>query len=297
MKRTLLITFLISFIALHLLLYANEKPLSPFGISGPSYSHMYKSPDKWIQGEKHLQLFKTTGAEWARQDFWWGLVEPEKDKWTWEHTDKAMQSYKNHNVNLLAILCYGSNWYKDAPVTDEERKNFGEFVFNMVNRYKDICKHWEIWNEPNILPFWSPKPNAKDYTELLKISYTQAKKADPKCVIVGGVLAGADYEFLEQMYQNGVKGYFDVLSYHTYGNNPKEEDLIADVKKLKTVMKTHNDIKPIWCTETGIYTGPAGVTEQQQAEKTIKETTTLISMVLIKSFNLHSKIGLQMQML
>ena len=258
-------------------LYANTEPLSPFGIMGPPYSHMNKSPDKWLRGEEHLQLFETTGVKWARQDFWWGLVEPEKGKWEWEHTDKAMQAYKNHNINLLAILCYGSNWFKDAPATEEEKKYFGEFVFNMVNRYKDICKHWEIWNEPNILPFWSPKPNVKDYTELLKISYTQAKKADPKCIIVGGTLAGADYEFLSEMYKYGAKGYFDVLSYHTYGNDPKEEDLIADVEKLKTVMKVNNDIKSIWCTETGIYTGPAGVTEQQQAERIVKSTITLIS--------------------
>ena len=121
--------------------YAEKKPLSPFGIMGFSYSHNYYTKDKWEQGDKHLGLLETTGAKWARQDFWWGIVEPEKDKWEWEHTDKAMQSYKKHNIKPLAILCYGSEWYKNAPDTMEEKENYSEYVYNMVDRYKDICKH------------------------------------------------------------------------------------------------------------------------------------------------------------
>ncbi len=274
-----------------LFIHADDQPLSPFGIMGFSYSHAYAAGSNtvWKDSESHLTLFETTGAEWARQDFWWSIVEPEKDTWNWEYFDKAMQSYKKHDINLLAILCYGSNWYKDAPVTAEEQTEFGEYVFKMVSRYKDICTHWEIWNEPNILPFWAPKPRAKDYVELLKISYTQAKRADPDCVVIGGVFAGADDYFLSEMYTHGAKGYFDVLSYHTYGNEPKEEDLIAQVEDLKRVMRQNNDMKPIWCTETGIFTGPGGVTEQEQAERSVKETITLISAGVEKVFQLTLK--------
>jgi hypothetical protein len=262
--------------------------LEPFGIGGVAYSHAKASGSKTVfkDAEAHLTLFNTTGAKWARQDFWWGLIEPEKGKWEWEYFDKAMESYKRHDLNLLAILCYGSAWYTDAPVTRSERKLFGRYVYNMVKRYKDTCKYWEIWNEPNILPFWSPKPRAEDYAALLKVAYKQAKKADPECIVVGGVFAGPDSRFLDEMYQHGVKGYFDILSFHTYGQDPREDIRIQGVEDLRNVMKKYDDEKPIWCTETGVFTGAGGADQETQAKLVVKSTITLLSADVEKVFQL-----------
>jgi hypothetical protein len=255
-------------------------PLSPnpFAIMGPPYSHMAKGPNPLEQGEKHLQLLELTGARWTRNDFWWDVVQPAKDVWDFAYFDKAIKSYEKHRMNLLLILCYGSAWKGHAPDSEEEIQLFGEYVYRMVDRYNYWVKHWEIWNEPNILPFWSPKPNVEHYTRLLQVSYQRAKEADPDCVIVGGSMAGADADFLRAMYENGAKGYFDALSYHTYGNNPTEESQQKEMDILRAVMQEFNDHKPIWLTETGIYTGPAGVPEHIQAERMVKSSVRWVGL-------------------
>jgi hypothetical protein len=262
---------------------------SPFGLMGFPYSHAHNDPASLQKAEDFMQLYKLTGARWDRRDFWWSVVQPDRDTWNWEYFDAAMQDFRAANVNLVVILCYGSAWTGHAPDTEEEMQLFGEYVYRMVDRYKGHVKHWEVWNEPNILPFWAPKPNVANYTRLLQISYQRAKEADPDCVILGGAMAGADLPFLRGMYENGAKGYFDELSFHSYGNNPTEESIAREMDGLKGVMAEYGDQKPIWLTETGIYTGPAGVTEQLQAERSVKESLIYISHGLERIFQLTLK--------
>jgi len=262
---------------------------NPFGLMGFPYSHARSDPQVFEKAADHMALYRLTGARWDRRDFWWGIVQPEPERWEWEYFDRAMEDFRRNQVNLVVILCYGSAWAKEAPATEEEMQRFGEYVFRMVDRYKGWVKHWEIWNEPNILPFWSPKPNVAHYARLLQIAYERAKQADPDCTILGGALAGADERFLRGMYEHGARGYFDALSYHTYGNHPTEETQRDEINCLRRVMQEYNDDKPLWLTETGIYTGPAGVSEALQAERTVKSEIRWVAMGIERIFQLTLK--------
>ncbi|MDK2971547.1 MAG: hypothetical protein PWP23_1302 [Candidatus Sumerlaeota bacterium] len=266
-----------------------EASPNPFGIMGFQYSHAKPDPAALQEADAFMDLYLLTGSRWDRRDLWWGLVQPEPDRWEWDYFDAAVQDFRDANVNPVIILCYGSAWKQDAPATEEEIQQFGEYVYRMVDRYKDHVKHWEIWNEPNILPFWAPKPNVAHYTRLLQVSYERAKQADPDCVILGGALAGADERFVRGMYANGAKGYFDVLSYHTYGNDPTEARQRREIDILRRIMRENDDEKPLWITETGIYTGPAGVTEAQQAERMIRSEVLWVSHGVERVFQLTLK--------
>ena len=50
-----------------------------------------------------------------------------------------------------------------------------------VNRYKGSVAAIQVWNEPNLRGEWvTGNPvNAAEYTDLLKVAYTSAKKATP----------------------------------------------------------------------------------------------------------------------
>ena len=266
----------------------------PYGLMGFPYSHAKNDPQVFEKAEAHFQLYELTGARWDRRDFWWGIAQPDLETWEWDYFDRAMKDFQDHRVNLVVILCYGSAWYKDAPATEDEMQRFGEYVYRMVDRYKGWVKHWEVWNEPNILPFWAPKPNVMHYTRLLQIAYQRAKQADPECTVLGGALAGADADFLRGMYRNGARGCFDALSYHTYGNNPTEESQRKEIEGLRGVMKEFGDDKPLWLTETGIYTGPAGVSESLQAERTVKSEIRWVAMGVQKVEDSYSDYAIAM---
>ena len=68
--------------------------------------------------------------------------------------------------------------------------------------------------------------DAKAYTEMLKVSYTEIKKIDPNAIVVSAGLsptteqsdrAISDTVFLKDMYANGAKAYFDMLGVHASG--------------------------------------------------------------------------------
>lgn len=269
---------------------AAARKASPFGIHGPTYSHwlVEQRPHLWLEGEAHLNVLVGTETGWARQDFWWGLCEPERDRFVWEDFDRAVAAYEQHGLNLMAILCYASAWSGDgAPQTDDERERFANYVFHIVDRYKGRVAAWEIWNEPNIMPFWMPRPDPELYAKLLQAAYTAAKKADPNCIIVGGALAGPDHEFLRGMYAAGVKGHFDVFSYHNYGQQMELETEWPAVEKLRAVMAEFGDTdKPIWHTETGFFTGPVGLSDVEQAARIVRYSVGLLALGIERTFQL-----------
>jgi len=265
-------------------------PDTPFGMHGPTFSHWLEAgrANQWEEGDAFLAVWVGSGATWARQDFWWSLCEPRPGEFVWDGFDRAIDAYERAGVNVFAILCYGSAWSKGtSPQTDEDRAAFGRYVYELVRRYKGRVGAWEVWNEPNIQPFWEPRPDPELYTKLLKTAYENAKKADPNCVVVGGALAGPDLKFLEGMYAHGAKDYMDVLSYHNYG---QESDMLVEwpaLKAVREVMKKHGDAeKPIWQTETGFYTGPVGLSEHDQASRIVRYSVGLLAMGLQKTFQL-----------
>ncbi len=256
---------------------------------GFPYSHAAKDPEAAGKAGEFLDLYILSGARWDRRDFWWSVAEPEPGTWEWETFDRAIDDFREDNISAVVILCYGSAWKGHAPETAEEIAAFGEYAFQLVSRYKEHVRHWEVWNEPNILPFWSPKPDPVVYTQLLREAHRRIKEADPEAVVIAGALAGADDRFLRAMFENGAAGHFDALSYHTYGNNPTAEGQRHEVEALREVMEEYNHVRPLWLTETGIYTGPAGVGDQIQAERIVKSSVRWVALGMERVFQLTLK--------
>src|SRR5688572_16879462 len=260
-----------------LVAFAQNASASPFGINGCSWSHLGMNTEKFDRetGLKRLKTIKEAGIKWDRCDFWWGRIEPEKGKFVWRDVDWVVEQYVKHDVQLMPILCYGSAWQKsDAPVTDEERALYAQYVYETVKRYKKHVHVWEIWNEPNITPFWAPNPDVKEYAKLLKVAYEAAKRADPNCTVVGAATAGTDLAFIEGLLLHGGGEYMDVVSIHPYQGDlgslsPDKGGLADQIRGVQKLLADHGYRKPIWLTEIGHRTtgthGHTSVTEEQQA--------------------------------
>lgn len=234
-----------------------------FCMNGITPFHHYVSTDPkekealWETLDKRLKRAKEIGVRSMRVDLWWGVVEPEKGRFAWELPDRVIDEIVKAGLEPFPIFCYASAWSGDvSPDTDAERELFGRYVHETVKRYKDRVRVWEVWNEPNITPFWSPRPDAELYFELLKVAYTQAKAADPTCVIVGLCTAGPDYPFIEKVYQQGGSAYLDALSFHHYDDRRDEAVLEEEIREIRRIMQRWGDgHKPLLITELGLLTG------------------------------------------
>ena len=248
---------------------------SPFAINGTKIAHSSK-----MEVKKNFKLLKEVGAKWDRSDLWWHKIEPVNGKFDFAFSDYIVSEFEKHGVSLLPILDYGAAWFDNCagPITEKERKEFANYVYKVVKRYPQIT-YWEVWNEPNLKMFWKHTPNAKLYAELLKTTAEAARKANPNVKLVGGVLAGAQWDYIEDMYLAKAKDYFDVFSYHYYRANMPDEEVETEILKVKAMMSRFGDgEKPVWISEMGVSSHPKhGVDYNTQAAYLVRNYIVALS--------------------
>lgn len=226
---------------------------SPFGMNGLKMAHNQKNPNIWADMERVSKLMKDAGMHWDRLELWWHVVEPEKGRFDWTFADQVAKFYKDHGMNACVILCYSSAWSKGTPpATQEEREAYANYVYQVVSRYKDTFKVWEVWNEPNIPTFW-PKPNVKDYTLMLQEAYKAAKKADPDCMVLAAATSGPDLGYIQGIHDNGGWDSFDGISIHPYSmaGGPMYQRLDKMLRMTQSQIAGYGSPKPLWITEMG----------------------------------------------
>lgn len=262
------------------------RPVAPhlFGMNGiePFHNHAALPADRqeaaWEELRERLRLMKELGITTVRVDLWWASMNQRRGgTFDFSVADRAMDLIVAAGLEPYPILCYNAAWSPDrSPDSAEEREHFGQYVFETVERYRDRVRVWEVWNEPDLTPFWVPTPDARLYAELLKVAYRRAKEADPDCTVVGMCMSRADTDFLELAYRTGVAGSFDALSFHHYDSTEDEAVLENEVRRLRRVMERYGDgDKPILITELGLSTGRSDLvremTQREQAAWIMKK--------------------------
>lgn len=233
-----------------------------FGINGVTYLHYRNSPEATATAERRMALMKRIGVATDRGDLWWSVVETERGRWDWRHTDWLFDFFQRHQTGFLPILAYNEAGAKHSPASPEEWKRFADYARRAVERYKDrgVAVGWEVWNEPNIPTFWQPAPDADKYAALLKETYRAIKQADPRTTVVGGAINMADVNFLEELARRGALDAMDVLSFHPYSlaDGPEQMHLQRQIRNFRTVLARHGKARlPVWITEIGWHSNPA----------------------------------------
>jgi hypothetical protein len=258
---------------------------------------------------KTLQMAREAGIVWAKQQFPWEEIQPREPKagedrersYAWEKTDRLVALFQEYGFEVIARLDRPPDWAQGSisggqgPVADP--KAYGDFVQAFVSRYKGRIRYIQIWNEPNLWYEWgNRKPSPKEYVDLLRMAYQRAREADPNVYVLSAPLALTtersdrampETEFLEQMYQNGARDYFDILSANAFGfgwppDDPPSPDKLnfMRVTAQRDVMVRNGDAnKAVWFNEFGWNASPEGysndwyvwqrVSEPNQAQYTV----------------------------
>ncbi len=221
-------------------------------------------------------LLQNNQLKWAREQFDWDTIESTDGSYDFSGYDTVVQAYSDAHVNVLGLLTYSSEWASSS--SDPEQYYFAppdtdaweDYIWNVVDHYKDDIHHWEIWNEPNIENFWTG--DRETYAELLQSAYTQIKSADPDATVIIGGTSGADTDFLHDLHEYyGDAQPFDMVAIHPYrniGSNftyaPEQtadqlDSLLTDLRRTRrTVDYCWGDDVKIWITEFGWSTSETG---------------------------------------
>ena len=274
--------------------------INPFGVN--VFLNEEVEPAK---REQTVKLAAEAGFHWLRQEFPWQDIEihakgdfedrrnpPAKS--AWDKYDQIVDLADKYGMELIVRVSTPPAWSRAegeavgpfAPPDNYE--DFGDFVYQLVSRYKGRIRYYQLWNEPNIYPEWGNYPiSPEDYTRLLKIGATRAREADPNAVIIAGALASTialqpdaappnnalnDLLFLQRMYDAGAAPYFDIMAMQAYGlwSGPTDRRMQPRVMNfgrpqfVRDLMVANGDAnKPIWISEMAWNAVPDEVADKR----------------------------------
>ena len=225
-----------------------------------------------------LREIKAAGGRFVRTDFTMSSVQPTSSQsFNWDQLETKVAAASAQGLQVLGILDYSPQWNaypgciagSHNACAPADPAAFASFAAAAAAHFPQV-RYWEIWNEPNLIRFWSPSPSSTDYAIMLNAAYAAIKAIAPHDVVVAGALSRAGdvpgvqiapTTFVTSMYAN--RAQFDILSLHPY-TYPFSPDTAnsgngwLDVAAIRATMVANGDsAKKIWITELGAPTcGP-----------------------------------------
>ncbi len=171
-----------------------------------------------------LELLAQGGFRFVRMDLFWVAVEFARGRYDFSAYDQLLAALEPRGIRAILILDYSHPFYEQGQhvLTEEGREAFARFAEAAAARYRGRGVIWEIWNEPNIEPFWSPQPSVEAYLALAEVTARAIRRADPEATIVAPAVSGVDLGFLEACFAGGLLEVIDGVTVHPYRSEPPE---------------------------------------------------------------------------
>lgn len=203
----------------------------------------------------------------------------------WGYTDQIVQQTALNGIDLIPMIYGAPPWVSEklnrTVLKGEPKRAWDELLVALVQRYGPggtfwqeneytpyrPLRVWQIWNEPNSITWWGPKPSPGEYAKVLVRSANVIHSVDPEAQIMSaGIVARPTNahaiqgkKYLKKLYANrAAVEATDILAYHPFAQS------VAGVRKqLKVARKVLRSrgagATPIWITEIGWGSkGPKG---------------------------------------
>lgn len=244
-------------------------------------------------GPTEMDAIKATGFNYIRYDMRWDDVEHARGVYTWTKFDNFIGNLHKAGLKSVVILngvnglysekvdvppelSYGATWSYAAPSNEESVRAFAAFAVAAIQRYGTDDIIWELWNEPDGVAFWPPKPDATAFSRLADITCRAMRAAAPRAMIIGPAVARlpsrADFlhrNFFQTFIQSPVKDCLNAISVHPYRHNRAPETVIDDYdSKVRPFVQAYlpKDKKPLPIIDGEWGYSMTDVTPEQQAD-------------------------------
>jgi polysaccharide biosynthesis protein PslG len=212
---------------------------------------------------------------WARQlhvslirvDFPWSEMEPragQLNPLAFSYADRLVADAAAAGIGVSATVESTPCWQSTAPpdvlrtcrpgggsransYPPADPSTYATFLARLAGRYRTGLAALEVWNEPdqsNEFYFAGPD-KARRYTALVRAAYPAVKHVNPALPLLAGSLVGSNGLFLDLLYADGMKGFYDGLSVHFYNLT------VASLHSIRAAQVAHGDSAPLWLDEFG----------------------------------------------
>jgi hypothetical protein len=174
--------------------------------------------------------------------------------------DQMVAEAARRGITLMPMVIDAPNWdalaHTTGGVVSIPRSDgpYATFLAALVRRYgpqgtfwqsntpKLAVRMWQIWNEPNLKPFWPQQPWVHRYVGLLKAAHDAIKRIDPGARVILGGLPNYSWRSLQKIYAiRGSRRFFDVVAVHPYTKSP--QGVIAILNFVRQVMNRSGDTR------------------------------------------------------
>ena len=127
--------------------------------------------------DKHLDELQALGVNTVRVLVPWagnepvppGTLPPEWEATFWQRSDYIINAAAERGMGVLGVLNSTPFWGADpdeggwgaGAAPDPEK--FAAYAATVAQRYGVKISAYEIWNEPNAIPYWTPVPDPVAY--------------------------------------------------------------------------------------------------------------------------------------
>jgi hypothetical protein len=174
-----------------------------------------------------------------------------------DYTDRVVALAASRHLPILPVIWHAPDWAarepEDQSSPPSSAEALGRYSAALVSRYgpngsfwaqypslpKMPIRRWQIWNEPNIVPFWRDQPFAADYVADLRAARTAIRGVDPGAQIVLAGLTNTSWIALQQVYAAGGKGLFDIVASHPF--TKRVGGVVTILRRMRAVMARNGD--------------------------------------------------------
>jgi len=208
-----------------------------------------------------------------RVPIFWPQVEPQPGEHDFAGLARIVSAAGEAGVRVLPFVYGTPGWLAPEPARPPlgaaGRSAWGRFLRVLVRRYGPggelwgggsapmPIRRWQIWNEPNFLLFWRPRPSPAGYARLLRVSARAIQGVDRGARIVAAGLAPVEggmlpWTYLRRLYEApGARRDFDIVALHPYSSRLR--GMVFQIRKARRIVARAGDGgKPLLVSEIGV---------------------------------------------
>ena len=264
----------------------DDRDLEAPALEGPPCSTLTLGVHSTLGYETITERRETTVAaiseelepQLVRDTLLWNRVEPSPGERDWASPDGAIEPLRAAGIEPLMVVLGSPPWANGAAAGEEgaqfhvptEREalavwldRYSDFLAEAAKRYQGVVRRWEIWNEPNLVHFWKPRPDPRLFGVVYERLRETILQVDPDAEVAVGGLTSLTLatppeipgrEFLRRLLLTGVP--VDNVAIHPYtteNHSPAEhvpgENNFDDIAAIQAQL-ADTDVG-LWVTEWG----------------------------------------------
>ena len=260
------------------------------------------------------RLAKRAGANASRITLDWRYIERRPGQYDFRFYDRLYAALTAQGLAPVWIPMFAPDWAHGpacapgadchAPPDRAHDRSYGELLARLARRYPRTAGI-EVWNEPNYVSFWMPRPDPRRYAELLKAAYRAVKKAAPTMPVVSGGFGNKPVDpatgdvalgkFTRAVFRAGGGRYMDAIGFHPYPLGPDMRPVDRSFDEVRAIRRQYGfPDKPLWVTEIGVSTTGVpqlAVTPREQADEVARLYRQVAVMPDVNAFFLHTLVA------